>query len=155
MWRAEFAGNCYQKRHVLVTEHVRGADTGGQHNVITFNPVDYNTEQGILLDVFVAYLRRKIVFSESAVEELRAVGSCHADFNLIVTAGPHVTDNGLTGGRFGVEGNVYLDFYFARDWFMRAGAGLTMDFLAFGGGNVQGGFQFAITGPYLGFGYSF
>ncbi len=77
------------------------------------------------------------------------------DFNLIVTAGPHVTDNGLTGGRFGVEGNVYLDFYFARDWFMRAGAGLTMDFLAFGGGNVQGGFQFAITGPYLGFGYSF
>lgn len=76
------------------------------------------------------------------------------DFNLIVTAGPHVFGSG-NSGLFGVEGNVYLDFYFARDWFMRAGAGLTMDFLAFGGGNVQGGFRLAITGPYLGFGYSF
>lgn len=76
------------------------------------------------------------------------------DFDLVVTAGPHVTDNGL-GGRFGVEGNVYLDFYFARNWFMRAGAGLSMDFLLFGQGVAQGGFSFIISGPYLGFGYSF
>lgn len=77
------------------------------------------------------------------------------DFDLVVTAGPHVTDNGLTGGRFGVEGNVYLDFYFARNWFMRAGAGLSVDFLSFGQGGAQGGFSFIISGPYLGFGYSF
>ena len=76
------------------------------------------------------------------------------DFDLVVTAGPHVT--GISNaGNFGVECDVYLDFYFARDWFMRAGAGLTMDFLLFNPGGATGGFSFMITGPYLGFGYSF
>ena len=75
-------------------------------------------------------------------------------FDLVVTAGPHVT--GVSNsGMLGIEGNVYLDFYFARDWFMRAGAGLTMDFLLFNPGGATGGFSFMITGPYLGFGYSF
>ncbi len=76
------------------------------------------------------------------------------NFDLLVTAGPHISGIGNMG-TFGLAGNVYLDFYFSKNVFMRAGAGVGMNFLSFGPNNTRGGFWMEIRGPYLGVGYSF
>ncbi len=75
------------------------------------------------------------------------------DFDLLITAGPHVRGEG-NSGTFGLSANVYLDFYFTRNLFLRGGGGLSMDFVNFGG-RTQGLFWMSIEGPYLGIGYSF
>ena len=73
-------------------------------------------------------------------------------FDLVVAVGPHV--RGISNvGVFGVSANVYLDFYFTRNVFLRGGAGVGMDFLAFTGG--PGFFWMSIEGPSVAIGYSF
>ncbi len=75
------------------------------------------------------------------------------DFDLVVAAGPHV--KGLSNfGVFGVSANVYLDYYFTRNVFLRGGAGVGMDFLVFTGGQ-SAGFWMSIEGPSVAIGYSF
>lgn len=75
-------------------------------------------------------------------------------FDLVVAVGPHV--RGLSNaGVFGVSANVYLDFYFTRNVFLRGGAGVGMDFLAFTGGQSAGFFWMSIEGPSVAIGYSF
>ena len=75
------------------------------------------------------------------------------DFDLLITAGPHVRGEG-NSGTFGLSANVYLDFYLTANLFLRGGGGLSMDFVNFGG-RTQGLFWMSIEGPYLGIGYSF
>ncbi|MBO8469985.1 MAG: hypothetical protein IAA72_09415 [Spirochaetes bacterium] len=75
------------------------------------------------------------------------------DFDLLITAGPHVRGTG-NFGTFGLSANVYLDFYLTSNLFLRGGGGLSMDFVSFGS-RTQGMFWMSIEGPYLGIGYSF
>ena len=75
------------------------------------------------------------------------------DFDLLITAGPHVRGTG-NSGTFGLSANVYLDFYLTSNLFLRGGGGLSMDFVNFGN-RTQGLFWMSIEGPYLGIGYSF
>ena len=75
------------------------------------------------------------------------------DFDLLITAGPHVRGTG-NSGTYGLSANVYLDFYLTSNLFLRGGGGLSMDFVNFGS-RTQGFFWMSIEGPYLGIGYSF
>ena len=75
------------------------------------------------------------------------------DFDLLITAGPHVRGTG-DSGTFGLSANVYLDFYLTSNLFLRGGGGLSMDFVNLLS-RTQGLFWMSIEGPYLGIGYSF
>ena len=45
------------------------------------------------------------------------------DFDLLITAGPHVRGTG-DSGTFGLSANVYLDFYLTSNLFLRGGGGV-------------------------------